>query len=92
MTPSMEIERIYKIYPAYRNAMKRYVISLLSLCLLFAACAELQNSSAKVLDNAGDAIRTGEDKIWLEPEAQGTSNTETEEELNENSDEYSRRY
>ena len=45
--------------------MKRLVV--VAVFLLFAGCAEIEQSAGMVLDNANDAVRTGEPKVWMQP-------------------------
>ena len=47
--------------------MKKLVIFIaLALCT---GCVEVEHSAGMVLDNAGDAVRAGEPKIWMKPGA-----------------------
>jgi hypothetical protein len=46
----------------------KHLFILITTSLLLSACAELQDSSNKVLTNAGSVVRTGQDKMWVKDE------------------------
>ena len=52
------------------NMIRLLIILLL---ILLGACSGLENTAGRVLDNARDAIQTGEDKVWMEPEEEEKS-------------------
>lgn len=38
----------------------------------FAACHSVEKSASMAFDNANSALKTGEDKLWVEPDAKPT--------------------
>jgi len=48
--------------------MKNRII-FFGIFLSISACAEMQSSSSQVLDNAGSVVRSGADKLWVDPKA-----------------------
>ena len=48
--------------------MNKITVLGITLALTLTACAELQDSSNKVLTNAGSVVRTGQDKMWVKDE------------------------
>ena len=41
---------------------------LLALLLALAACPKVEKSTGMALDNAGSVLKSGEEKLWMEPE------------------------
>ena len=44
-------------------------IVLIACCLTFSGCPKVEKSAGMALDNAGSAIKSGEEKLWMEPES-----------------------